>query len=493
MLSNLDRKSGNAVAKNLRSNPRTIQIPILLLASTKDSSDGKRLRSLGMQGVVRKPFDSSNLKKSIEMALRKRKKAPRKQRKKGLASINVFDDELLDLISSERTWRKMATDRDELAVAARQLAPVEQSHTPTADNAGIQVEPEIVDSSSTSLGSTRTKPSRIQWVLTAAVSVLLLLFPHVFGLINADIIVGFSITAVFAVSLNLLCYTGLYSFGHAMFYGIGAYTTALGLFHIEGLPFFASVIMGGAVAALSGLVISPLLVRVSGIYFTLLTIALNYLAYVLCIKLTRITRAENGFAGFSIPAVTVPGIGAFDLTHKLNFYYFAVVAACVCIFLMWYLTKTSFFSILLGIRDNQERVEHLGFQVPVTKAVIFVLSGFFAGIAGSLIALWLNVIDPNTVLHPLNASIPILLVVLVGGMGTFAGPLIGAGIFLLMDELIVHTGGRASSIIGLITVVYLLYSPKYAPWGIMGVYSKLREKWFSRTSISFFSRKSLSA
>jgi branched-chain amino acid transport system permease protein len=305
--------------------------------------------------------------------------------------------------------------------------------------------------------------------------IILSAVPGIFDILTIDTFIYFGITALFAVSLNLLAYCGLYSLGHALFFGFGAYATALGLFHIDILSLWSVLLLSGLVSGLFGLVVSPLLVRVSGVYFTLLTIALNQIIYAICLKFSEVTSGENGIAGFPIPPLNIPGIGSFDMGNKMYFYYFAILVIATGIWVMWFVTKTPLGGILLGVRDNQERVTYLGFRVPVAKTVIFVISGFFAGIAGSLFALWVNVVDPMSTLHLVHVSILTFLAILVGGLGTFIGPFFGVGILVLFDHIILTYGRTASMVIGLVTIVYLLYAPRYTPWGIMGLYERIRK------------------
>jgi branched-chain amino acid transport system permease protein len=137
--------------------------------------------------------------------------------------------------------------------------------------------------------------------------VFLLIAPPVLGTLKADILVGFGIACLFAVSLNLLFETGLFSLGHALFFGTGGYTTALGLFYIEGLPLIPAILLGGSAAGLVGLLFSPLLLKASGIYFTLLTVALNQILYTTCLKFSEITGGETGFSNYLIPPLDLFG------------------------------------------------------------------------------------------------------------------------------------------------------------------------------------------
>ena len=316
-----------------------------------------------------------------------------------------------------------------------------------------------------------------KWVFGVVLLGILFMVPRTLGVFNADILVGFGINVLFAVSLNMLLTAGLFSFGHALFYGCGAYATALGLFYIKGLPLLLALLLGGFASGLLGLILSPFLVRIGGIYFTLLTIAFNELMYGIVLKFREITGGESGFSSYSVPPLNIPGMGSFDMADKASFYYFAIVIIVISIWLMWFLTKTPFGTVLLGIRNDPERVAYLGFWVPGTKTVIIALSGFFAGIAGSLLALWINVVSPESCLHLINVSIKTFLAILVGGLGTFIGPFIGIGIVHLFNEIILNYGGIAELFIWWIIILYLLFAARYTPWGIMGVTAKIVNRW----------------
>jgi branched-chain amino acid transport system permease protein len=202
--------------------------------------------------------------------------------------------------------------------------------------------------------------------------------------------------------------------------------------------------------------------------------------YAMSMKFSEITGGENGLSNYAVPPLDIPGVGSFDMSDKGYFCYFAMTVIIISIWIMWFLTKTPFGDIMLGIRDNQERVTYLGFRVTVSKTIIFVISGFFAGIAGSLFALWLNVVDPMSTLHLVNVSIVAFLAILVGGLGTFVGPFFGVGFLVLFDELILAYGRTASLAISCLVILYLLFAPRYTPWGIMGIYARLKGSHLSK-------------
>lgn len=307
--------------------------------------------------------------------------------------------------------------------------------------------------------------------ILVAVLIFLVAFPHVFGILHTNIFVGFAIMATYAVSLNMLLgYTGLLSFGHAMFFGTGAYATTLILTHIEGFPILLSVFFGALMAILLALATAPLLVRVSGTAFAMLTLAFGQLLYIICLKLREVTGGEDGLGGFTIPEFL-----GFDMMDSTNFYYFAIAVLCLCLWLMWFFTKTPLGSVMIGIRDNTNRVDYLGFQVAYTKGIVFMVSGGFAGTAGAIYALFQNLVSPDGTLGIFNSFNPIVMGV-VGGVGNFFGPVVGAALLTILEEAVTGVTDRIDLINGIVLVLIILY----APAGIVGLWQQLRAKLFNK-------------
>jgi len=308
---------------------------------------------------------------------------------------------------------------------------------------------------------------------------VLLIVPTVFGVIHVNLMVDLAISALFAVSMNLLLsYAGLLSLGHALYYGTGAYVTALALKHIDGFGLISCVIVSALAAGMLAAICSPLLVRATGKAFAMLTLALGQLMYVACLKFYSVTGGEDGISGFLLPQIKLPLIGSIEMVNPANFYYFAITVVVVCTFLMWFLTKTPFGSLLVAIRDNPDRVAYLGFKVAHTKAVVFTISGGFAGIAGSLFALFQNVVSTDGVLHIMVSFFP-LIAVLVGGIGTFAGPIVGSGLLLLIEEWSVRFTERVELVTGLIFLLVVLFAPD----GLMGLWRSFRQRWLRPASV----------
>ncbi len=311
----------------------------------------------------------------------------------------------------------------------------------------------------------------------AAALAALVAFPFIFGTLHTNLMVRLAIEALFAVSLNLLLsFTGLLSFGHALYFGVGAYATALLLTHLEGIPLLAAVLLSGMVAALTALVLSPLLVRVRATAFAMLTLAFGQLMFVLCSKFREVTGGEDGIMGWTTPPLGIPGLFSLDITSPVNIYFFAVGLACLGILAMWFFTKTPMGSVMISIRDNQKRVDYLGYRVVLTKAVIFCLSGFFAGLAGAIYAVFNNLVSVGGVLHVMVSFQP-LMAILVGGIGSFFGPILGSGLLLLLEEVTQAYPEMAQLISGVIFILVVMF----LPGGVIWSWARARAWWQKRS------------
>jgi len=317
-----------------------------------------------------------------------------------------------------------------------------------------------------------------KWIIWIVVLLFVILFAQVADIYYTNLFVGFAIFALYAVSLNLLLgYTGLLSFGFAMFFGIGAYTTALALTHIEGCPLIPAFLIGGAVPALVAFVLSPMLVRVSGTAFAMITLAFGQLTFVIALKWREVTGGEDGIGGYPIPSFNIPGVISIDMTDPTNFYYFAVVVIGICLWLVWFFTKTPFGSIMVGIRDNADRINYMGFRLAHSKMVILVVASFFAGISGAFYALFQNLVSTVGVLDAFTSFYP-LMMAYIGGVGSYIGPIIGSAIVHIIEDISVRHTERVDLVNGLIFIIVVLY----APMGVVGLLKTAKEKWFAKSA-----------
>jgi branched-chain amino acid transport system permease protein len=300
----------------------------------------------------------------------------------------------------------------------------------------------------------------------------LIVYPKVAGIYYTNFFVTFAIFSLFSVSYNfLLGYTGLFSFGHAMFFGTGGYGVALALTHLKGISVISALGIGMLAAAVLALVLCPIVVRVTGTAFAMLHLAFGQLMYVLALKLRTITGGEDGVGGFPLPSINL-GFLSINLKDSASFYYFALVVLGLSLWVMWFFTKTPFGQIQRGVRDNAKRIDYLGFKVPQTKAVIYVISGAFAGVAGAVYALFQNLISADGGFSVIVSFTPIINV-MVGGLTSFFGPLWGTAILQIITEITTRYTDRVELVSGLILISIIMF----APLGFMGFIHYLKRRW----------------
>ncbi len=317
-----------------------------------------------------------------------------------------------------------------------------------------------------------------KWIIWVVLLAVLLIYPRLFGIYYTNVFVISAIFALFALSVNLLLgFSGLLSFGHAMYFGAGAYGTALALTHIKGLPLIPALLIGLFSAILLAIIICPIVVRVSVTAFAMLHLAFGQLMYVLALKLRGITGGEDGIGGFPIPPFSIPGVFSFDMTDPLQFYYFAMAVLGLSAWILWFFTKTPFGQIMVSIRDNADRVDYMGFKVPQSKAVIYLFAAAFAGVAGSIYALFQNLISADGALHIMVSFAPII-IIMVGGVGSFFGPIAGSAIMAVVEELTSRYTEHVELVMGLILILVIMFFPL----GFIGFVRFIKEKWFSKQS-----------
>jgi branched-chain amino acid transport system permease protein len=324
----------------------------------------------------------------------------------------------------------------------------------------------------------RNKP--FTWILWAVLIILVVSLPRLVSFYYLNLFLAFAIFSLYAVTLNLLLgYMGVLSFGHAMFFGTGAYAVALVLRHIEGFPLIPTILVGGLAAGLLALALSPLLVRVTGTAFAMLTMAFSMLIFVAALKYREVTGGEDGIGITSIPPLNIPGIVSIDMTDKINFYYFAVIVVALCLFILWFYTKTPFGSLIVGIRDNALRMDYLGFNLSQTKAINLIVSGTFAGIAGAVHGLLMKLVSTVGVLD-VGTSFKPLMMAYIGGIGSFFGPIVGSGILHLLEDTVIKFTDRIGLVNGSIFILVVLFAPQ----GLIGLFNTYKQKWFPKEKVS---------
>jgi branched-chain amino acid transport system permease protein len=256
--------------------------------------------------------------------------------------------------------------------------------------------------------------------------------------------------AMFACAFNLLLgFTKMLSFGHAAYFGSSAYVTGW-LVAVNGWGTIEGILAGVAVAMLLGLVIGAIAVRRQGIYFAMITLALAQLVFFVCLQ-AKFTGGENGLQG--IPRGSV--FGMIDLGRDETMYYFVLAVFVAVYILISRIVHSPFGQVLKAIRANEPRAVSIGYEIERYKLAAFVLSASFAGLAGSLKALVLGFATLSDVSQ--GTSGEVILMTLLGGGGTFLGPVVGANIVVTLQEYLSDlVGAWVSVIIGAIFVVCVM-------------------------------------
>jgi len=255
--------------------------------------------------------------------------------------------------------------------------------------------------------------------------------------------------ALFACAFNLLIgYVGLLSFGHAMFFGMASYVSAHAAKVWELDPLLA-ILCGVAVAAAMGLVAGALAIRSTGIYFAMITVALSQMVYFFCVE-APFTHGEDGIQ--SVPQGRV--LGFFDISNTTNLYIFVAVIFVLGFLFVYRTINSPFGEILKAIRENQPRAISLGYRVPLYKLAAFVLSAGLAGLAGATKALVVQNASLSDVGFQMSGEV--VLMTLLGGMGTLYGPVVGAVVVVSMQNYLAQYGEWVTVIQGAVFVACVL-------------------------------------
>jgi branched-chain amino acid transport system permease protein len=302
----------------------------------------------------------------------------------------------------------------------------------------------------------------MSWAREAAPLMVLLVVlaaaPFVVGESDVFLLTDFLITALFAMSFNLLLgQAGMLSFGHAAFYGLGAYTVAL-LYSKLGVPIVPGFLAAPIVSGLVALAVGFFVVRLEGMYFAMLTLAFAQLIFSIISNWYSFTGGDNGLP------VPPP-----DWLLPTNAYYFFTLAlVALCIGLLFVIHRSAFGAALAATRENAQRSAYLGLDVRRYQLAAFVLAGAFAGVAGSLRAPLQQMAFPS-LLYWTQSADPVLMA-LIGGVGTFIGPIVGAALFVFVTFIVTSHAEYPLLAFGALVLVLVLFLPK----GIVGTLTTWR-------------------
>lgn len=255
--------------------------------------------------------------------------------------------------------------------------------------------------------------------------------------------------ALFACAFNLLLgYTGLLSFGHATFFGGAAYFTAHAVKE-WGVPPELGILIGVAGAALLGLIMGFVAIRRQGIYFAMITLALSYMFYFFCLQ-AKFTQGEDGIQ--SVPRGYL--FGVIDLNNSFNMYYFVLAVFIIGVLIIWRFINSPFGMILKSIRENEQRAISLGYSVARYKLGAFVMSAALAGLAGAVKALVFQFATLTDVAWQMSGEV--ILMTLLGGIGTLIGPIFGAGFVATLENYLATSEFPVTIITGIVFMVCVL-------------------------------------
>lgn len=303
--------------------------------------------------------------------------------------------------------------------------------------------------------------ARVRRHRVAAVILFLLVFPLLMP--YQALAINILIFGLFAVGFNLLFgYTGLLSFGHAAFLGVGSYLTGIAMVH-GSVPWLAAVAIGVAAAGLVGLLIGFLAIRTRGIYFSMVTLALAQIVYYVFYKAERWTGGENGLRGIQVPALEI-GPLRFDFLNPVTKYYVILAFVAVALWFVSRLLASPFGAVIEAVRENEKRAAACGYDVARTKLLVFVISALLCGLAGALRALHLSVV-PIESLHYLLSGQAVMMC-LLGGMGTFFGPFVGAAVFLTLEDVMTTLTRHWMAVVGAVFMFFVLFFPA-GIWGTL--------------------------
>jgi urea transport system permease protein len=277
----------------------------------------------------------------------------------------------------------------------------------------------------------------------------------------------FVIFGIIALSLDLLWgYGGIVSFGHAVFFGLGAYATAITLVHVHGVGgTYAGLLLALLVPVALGLLLGYFLffAHVSGVYFGIVTLALSVILETVAIVLRSFTGGLDGLYGFSIPTVGIPYLATLEIWGTNNPFYASLIGLTICLLLARWIVRSPFGIVLRGIRDDQDRVEMLGYNTALVKTLVLAVACGMAGFAGSLYTS-VGFVSPD--LLNIFFSTQVLVWVGVGGRGTLWGPVIGA---ILVGYLENSLSGRYQDVWPLLVGAFFLLIVLFWPGGIVGL------------------------
>lgn len=307
------------------------------------------------------------------------------------------------------------------------------------------------------MASAQTSSWRTPLVSVAVLAVIFGVLPLFISTYQMSIANEIVIFALLAMSIDVLAgYVGRTSLGHGAIFGIASYAVIYWTTILGGSPWVGCVLAVAAAVVLAA-VFALFAMRVSGVYFVLLTLALGMIVWGVCLRWTSVTGGENGIRGSGRPDI---------IADPTVFYYFSLVTVLFFTFVIWRFVHSPFGLTLRGIGESESRMRSLGYGTALHMFLAFTVTGFFAGVAGALYALFNDFVSPSTV--QLSQSVEGLLMAIVGGIGTLFGSFVGAAAIILLENVVSQYTARWPMVLGLMFIGIMIFAPQ----GILGALKK---------------------
>ena len=277
------------------------------------------------------------------------------------------------------------------------------------------------------------------------------------------------IFGIFAMSTNLLIgVSGLYSFGQAAFFGVGGYVAGYCFVHTS-LPLSVGLLLAMLGAALVAGLVGAFSIRRTGIYFMMLTFAFNQMIYYLAYSWRAVTGGEDGLGGIRRPALDIPFVGAVDLGNHVNFYVVAAALFIASAVLLFRLARSPLGLVLDASKQNPRRTASLGFSVYRAQWIAFVVAGAIAGLAGALFALLYRIMPIDAISWTSSGNV--VFMVVIGGMSSVLGPVLGAAIFIWLQGFFSLVWARWPLLFGVFIILVVLF----LRGGVAKLFDRLRQ------------------
>jgi branched-chain amino acid transport system permease protein len=269
------------------------------------------------------------------------------------------------------------------------------------------------------------------------------------------------IWGLFALGYNVcLGYTGMLSFGHAAYFGIGAYTAGIVLIRLWQNIWFA-LICGLLMGAVMAFILGYLCIKRRGIYFAMLTLAFAQLLYFVGFQWVDLTGGDNGLRNIPVVPLSIFGL-SIDIYSPLRFYFFVLSFVALSLLAINLILQSPFGHVLQAVRENDQRAKSCGYETSNVRWLAFVISGAISGLAGGLYALYLHFVGIESLYWTTSGQV--VMMTLLGGMGSFIGPFIGAGVFLYLEDVLSAITPNWMIFLGTVFVLCVLFFPA-GIWG----------------------------